>query len=164
MMQFLTMQIAPNNLRRFAQTLEQHTKDNFTLKREVLHLKEQRPQNMKVVAEFFTFPISCVYLWSIQYPYFLHSNDLDLLLQDSDSIYLLLQRKCTPERRNTKIICGLLKSQAISWWIDFNSFFPLYSDQRVCNLHSHARHICDTNGTSRNVTGCSNPDAHAQFP
>ena len=113
---------------------------------------------MKVVAEFFTFPISCVYLWSIQYPYFLHSNDLDLLLQDSDSIYLLLQRKCTPKRRNTKIICGLLKSQAISWWIDFNSFFPLYSDQRVCNLHSHARHICDTNGTSRNVTGCSNPD------
>ena len=34
MMQFLTMQIAPNNLRRFGQTLEQHTKDNFTLKRE----------------------------------------------------------------------------------------------------------------------------------
>ena len=96
---------------------------------------------MKVVAEFFTFPISCVYLWPIQYPYFLHSNDLDLLLQDSDSIYLLLQRKCTPERRNTKIICGLLKSQAISWWIDFNSFFPLYSDQRVCNLHSHSQYL-----------------------
>ena len=35
--------------------------------------------------------------------YFLHSFDLDPLLQDSDSIYLLLQRKCTPRLRKTWI-------------------------------------------------------------
>ena len=49
------------------------------------------------------FPISCVYLRSIQYPNFLLSNDLDLLLQDSDSIYLPLQRKYTPKLRKSKI-------------------------------------------------------------
>ena len=49
------------------------------------------------------FPIFCVYLRSIQYPNFLLSNDLDLLLQDSDSFYLPLQRKYTPKLRKSKI-------------------------------------------------------------
>ena len=35
--------------------------------------------------------------------YFLHSINLDLLSQDSVSVYLLLQRKYTPKLRKTKI-------------------------------------------------------------
>ena len=54
-------------------------------------------------------PLSCGYLRSIQYPYFLHSIDHDLLLQDSDSIYLLLQRNYTPELYKTKIDISYLK-------------------------------------------------------
>ena len=45
-----------------------------------------------------------------------------------------------------------------------NNCFSLYADQHFCNLHPHARIICCTNETSRKVTGCSNPNAHAQFP
>ena len=44
------------------------------------------------------------------------------------------------------------KSLAISCQLDFNS------------LHPHARTICYSNDTSHNVTGCSNPNALAQFP
>ena len=50
---------------------------------------------------------------SIQYPYFLHSIDHDLLLQDSDSIYLLLQRNYTPELCKTKIDISYLKFSKI---------------------------------------------------
>ena len=54
------------------------------------------------------FPISCVYLRSIQYWNFLHSIVLDVQLQDSDSIYMLLQRKCTPTLRKTKTDISLI--------------------------------------------------------
>ena len=114
------------------------------------------------------FPISCVYLQSIQYLNFLHSIDLDFFfLQEIGSIYLLLQRKYTPKLRNprlTLLIRDLRKCQAISCQLDFNSCFLLYPDQQFCNLHPHACSICGTNDTSRNVTRCSNPNAHAQFP
>ena len=66
--------------------------------------------------------------------------------------------------RLTLLIRDLLKSQAISCQLDFNSCFPSHADQYFCNLHPHARTICCTNDTSRNVKGCSNPNAHAQFP
>ena len=64
----------------------------------------------------------------------------------------------------TLLIRDLLKSQAISCQLDFNNCFSFYADQHFYNLHPHARTICCTNDTSRNVTGCSNPNAHAQFP
>ena len=66
--------------------------------------------------------------------------------------------------RLTLLIRDLLKSQAISCQLDFNSCFPSHADQYFCNLHPHARTICCTNDTSRNVKGCSNPNAHLQFP
>ena len=64
----------------------------------------------------------------------------------------------------TLLIRDLLKSQVISCQLDFNSCFPLYSDQHYCNLHPRASTICGTKNTSCNVSGCSNPNAHAQFP
>ena len=66
--------------------------------------------------------------------------------------------------RLTLLIRDLRKCQAISCQLDFNSCFLLYPDQQFCNLHPHACSICGTNDTSRNVTRCSNPNAHAQFP
>ena len=50
------------------------------------------------------------------------------------------------------LIQEFTKSQAISCQLDFNS------------LHLHAYIICCTNDASHNVTGCSNPNVHAQFP
>ena len=64
----------------------------------------------------------------------------------------------------TLLIRDLLKSQAISCQLDFNNCFSFYADQYLYNLHPHVRTICYTNDTSRNVTGCSNPNLHAQFP
>ena len=66
--------------------------------------------------------------------------------------------------RLTLLIPDLLKSQAISCQLDFNGCFPLHADQQFCNLHPHARTICSTNDASRNITGCSNRNASAQFP
>ena len=63
----------------------------------------------------------------------------------------------------TLLIRDLLKSHAVSVNFFFNSCFSLYADQYFCNLHPHARTICGTNVTARNVAGCSNPNAHA-FP
>ena len=42
----------------------------------------------------------------------------------------------------TLLIRDLLKSQVISCQLDFNSCFPLYSDQHYCNLHPRASTIC----------------------
>ena len=64
----------------------------------------------------------------------------------------------------TLLIRDFLKSQVISCQLDFNSCFPLYSDQHYCNLHPRASTICGTKNTSCNVSGCSNPNVHAQFP
>ena len=66
--------------------------------------------------------------------------------------------------RLTLVIWSFLKSQAISFQIDFNSCFPFYSDQHFCYLHPIARTSYGTNDTSRNVTGYSNQNTHAQFP
>ena len=66
--------------------------------------------------------------------------------------------------RLTLLIRDLLKSQAISCQLDFNGCFPLHADQQFCNLQPHERTICSTNDTSRNITGCSNRNASAQFP
>ena len=59
--------------------------------------------------------------------------------------------------RLTLLIRNLLKFQAISYQLNFNSCFPSYADQYFCNLHPHARNICG-------ITGCSNQSAHSQFP
>ena len=98
---------------------------------------------------------------------FKRSQFSSFLLQDSDSINLLLQRKYTPKLCKTRAditYSCFNKIQAISCQLDFNSCFPSYADQNFCNLQPHARTVCCTNDTSRNVTGCSNPNVHAQFP
>ena len=66
--------------------------------------------------------------------------------------------------RLTLGIWCFLKSQAISFQLDFNSCFPFYSDQHFCYLHPIARTSYGTSDTSRNVTGYSNQNTHAQFP
>ena len=63
--------------------------------------------------------------------------------------------------RLTLVIWSFLKSQAISFQIDFNSCFPFYSDKHFCYLHPIARTSYGTNDTSRNVTGYSNQNTHA---
>ena len=60
--------------------------------------------------------------------------------------------------------CPPLWKSCISCQLDLNSCFPLHADQHFCNLQPHARTICCTNDTSRNVTECSNSNARVQFP
>ena len=101
------------------------------------------------------FPISCVYLRSIQYPNF-------LLQTISIFCYKIMipfichyngnTRLNYVNPRLTSLIRDLLKSQAISCQLDFNSCL------HFCNLHPHARKISGTNDTSRNITGFT------QFP
>ena len=98
------------------------------------------------------FLISCVYLRSIQYPNFLHLNDLKShLLQNSDFFVWCYNGNTRLNYLNPRLT-WFTKSQAISCQLDFNS------------LHPHAYIICCTNDASHNVTGCSNPNVHAQFP
>ena len=98
------------------------------------------------------FLISCVYLRSIQYPNFLHSNDLKShLLQNSDFFVWCYNGNTRLNYLNPRLT-WFTKSQAISCQLDFNS------------LHPHARTICYSNDTSHNVTGFSKPNAFAQFP
>ena len=104
--------------------------------------------------------------WSIQNPNFLHSIVPKSQLQDSDSIYLLLQRKYTPEVRKSMI------DITYSWFTKNPKIFPVnlvltavshYTPINTSVIYTRT-HYCDTNDTSRNVTGCSSLNAHAQFP
>ena len=84
-------------------------------------------------------------LRSIQYPNFLHSNDLNSQVFCYRIAILLICYYNGNTRLDyvkpglTLLIRDLLKSQAISFKLDFNSCFPLYADQYLSNLQPHAR-------------------------
>ena len=84
-------------------------------------------------------------LRSIQYPNLLHSNDLNSQVFCYRIAILLICYYNGNTRLDyvkpglTLLIRYLPKSQDISCKLDFNSCFPLYADQYLCNLQPHAR-------------------------
>ena len=96
------------------------------------------------VAEFFIAlrRIYAFILRSIQYPNFLHSNDLNSQVFCYRIAILLICYYNGNTRLDyvkpglTLLIRDLPKSQAISCKLDFNSCFPLYADQYLSNTHA----------------------------
>ena len=99
-------------------------------------------------------------LRSIQYPNFLHSNDLNSQVFCYRIAILLICYYNGNTRLDyvkpglTLLIRDLPKSQAISCKLDFNSCFPLYADQYLSNLQPHARTHTHTHTHSQTVRFC----------